>query len=237
MSVMVRVEKAAFEQVRSFLDEHPELLARVNASDARSALDQAIVGMAAGEDEQHRHRRTSREARVDAVTAQQRLLKKQMRAVAAAARLKAVDEPKLFGLAAPPANAGLTTVLAAAKKMVGDTQAYVHVLAPVIGADYLDKLSASIEAADRAQVTGRTSRAQGTVATKEVKRSLDRGRLALRVIDPLVAEALENEPKLLAEWNARRKKVGATRPASASDEVEGVTVSLVPSSEEVKAAA
>jgi hypothetical protein len=211
-----RIEKAAFLQARSFLNEHQELLAGVNASDARTALDHSLDGLTTGEEEQSAHRRTSRESRIDTSVARERLLKQQMRAVAAAARLKAEEEPKLRAVVAPRGNASLAVLLESARVMVGDTAAYTHLLAPVVGPNYLVKLRASIAAVERAQERGRASRAQLTAATVGVKRALDLGRLAMRVLHPLVSEALEQEPMLLAEWNARRKKTDLSRAGALS---------------------
>ncbi len=222
MRTQIRVEKLVFVQAQGFMDENKVVLAQVNSSDARTALDQAVADLTSAEEEQNRLRRTSRESRVDSLVASEKMLKHQMRAIAAAARLKADGEPKLGGIVAPPNNTGMLNLVAAANKMVTDTEPYTAVLGPVVGTDYLDKLRASITTVQQAQETGKTSRAQDTVTTTKVETAVTLGRRAIRALNPLVAAALDGQPDLLAEWNARRKKPQSRTVTPAASAGQGV---------------
>lgn len=207
---------AAFTQVRSFLDEHEALFQPINATGARTTLNQVITNLETNAAEQNAHFRASKGARARSIAARKTLLEQNMRTIAGAAQLLVKTIPDLAGITAPASRARISVLLAAADGMVQSAERHRNALNSVLDPGFMDRFKVVIQDMKDAIAFGRTSRTKRSASTAVLRSEVRRGRRAVRVLDGLVLGVLAGDVKLTREWRARRKVLtpGAMRSES-----------------------
>jgi hypothetical protein len=238
MRKRVRAELTSFTAIQSYLDQHAERFAAVNATGARTALDDAVLAMKSAATGREVQQMVSRGARAKHLSSRSALLQHHMRAVSVAARAGASKVPALAALTMPRDRVGTPALLDAAKAMIEVASQYQAELSDLLGPDFLDKLVAVTEDVRDATHVGKESRLKRKAGTATLKDSLAKARDAVRILDVLVRRNVVDDAALTEEWVTRRRVAGVPRPAPESEETAAVPSLVVNGGgDEVKAAA
>ncbi len=202
-------------RTQGFLDANATLLAAVNQSSARKALDTSIANLKAQRDAQEVAKEEGK-GETNKHKGLKVLLRRQMFAVASVARGNPGGIDELRTMRQSPSNASLQAHLARANAMakaVDDNAALFT--AGGLSPDFMTSFRATIASVDGMIGTRNdkgSARVQATEATLGFARA---GRQAIRVLDGLVRLQAAGDAVLLAGW-ASAKRVYRLRGSASS---------------------
>jgi hypothetical protein len=204
---------AALLRIQRFLDSNATLVADINTSDARTALDGIITALSG-----HAVAQTGSKRSIAAETGKQRVLRNALKgnhlrpiATIAAAQLEQV--PEFAALRMPPANATSRQLIAAARAMAPVAQQYSNTfIAMGRPKDFVAQLTAAADVLEASVTNQGTSKTRQTGATAGVKAEVARGRKLVKVLDAQVVPALAGNQALLTQWRTASRIGGKTGP-------------------------
>jgi hypothetical protein len=204
-------------RTQGFLDDKKPLFDEVNASMARTNLDDVVVQIEGFSVTQEGSDRSSR-----GETAKQRSLKASlrfnyMRPVAVVARQQLKDVPEFGALQMPRGNLTAMQLVAVAGGMADAADAHAAELTDGgLPHDFLPKLRDAASELSQSvddRNTHRRVRAGSTAALEELE---SRGRSILKLLDSLLTPLLGSDANLLAEWRSVRRIPRKTGPLASS---------------------
>ena len=208
-------------RMQLFLDRNTGLLASINASASRRALDDSVTQLTTQAIDQSAGLVASK-----GETGRQRVLRTtlrqaHMKPIATVARAKLRDVPEFRALQLPDARISTQRLATAAGAMAeaADKHAQVFIDAG-LPQDFVAQLNAAAkEATD--SIDGRNaSRGRRVRATKSLQAQEKAARSVIRVLDSLVVPALGTNDGLISEWKSLKRvslKPGGSASAPSSD--------------------
>lgn len=195
----------ALHAVQAFLDKHADVLGAINTSGARKNVDDIAAELQAHAVQQDGGLRKS----VGETSKQRELrlaLRFAMRPIAEVAAAKLREAPQFAALRLPSWKRRGMAMVAAAHAMadaaVGHGEIFTAAGLPAGFIDQLRNAAEALSASFGVRRDGQTARMGATRGLRETER---RGRLALRVVDSLVVPALGHDEALLAAWRGARR--------------------------------
>ena len=213
--------------VQTFLDGVKALIAPINESGARKALDDVVEQLTMRSVDQNAGRVNGR-----GETTRQRKLRDalrigQMKPIADIASVTLSEEPRLSDFVAPNARASSTHLIACAGAMADAAKAYQSVFtARGLPEDFIAQLQAASDALEESLSNRAQSLSRSRGATAAMSPLVKQGRGALRVLDSLMTRTLQPGDRVLGEWRAVkviRTKPGRPRGSAASGEMSNGT--------------
>jgi len=204
--------------VQQFLDAFAAELTVVNATAARTELDQLVKEMGASATMQAVSTLNAKGETAAQQALRWNLVKHHMRPVATIAAAHLRDVPSFAALRMPPKNARVDVVIEAATAMADAARANQQVFVENGRSEkFADELEAAAIAVRASIDTRAKSIRTRAGAGAGLKATASRAHLILRLLDAQVQSVLVDDPKTLAMWkSAKRIGRGKAVPIEAS---------------------
>jgi hypothetical protein len=218
---MLNKQKRALEALRRvqvFLDDHPDRLNTVNASGARTALNEVIAkleALVAEQDPTRFQRRTEVQSERKTRTA---LREEAMRPIARIAFLELRHVPEFERLRMPNQSVDTSTLILWAREMVKAAELYAPTfLKHGLPQDFVAQFKAAVDTV-RKSVDARWRAHNSRVgATAQVATETRRAVGIIGVVDALVLPKLSDDDQLTLYWTRTRRVASRTASAAAAE--------------------
>ena len=206
----------SLRDVAAFLDDHAAKLPDIAKTGARQKLDDAIIALDTHASNQTGCTLASRGATQKQKALRTALLRDHMAPIARIARFELPRTPELAPFKMPRDKPTTPKLAAAAHGMADAAERHAEVFTSLgLSTDFSARLRSAADSlvaavGERSQNRGRVS-----AATKGLADRLSAGRRIVHVLDAFVKTALQDDPALLASWNAvKRVQMTTGRPAA-----------------------